>query len=66
MVNYMKDKEFFAVSFGLPRNANIRNKFNITGIPNLVILKSNGDLVSTTAKNDIMTFGAKAFENWSK
>ena len=45
----------------------LSSKWNIQGIPSLIVVNGNGDLISTNGRADVMTHGANAFDQaWSK
>jgi len=48
----------------LRKNA-ISEKFNVKGIPTLIVLGPDGEVVSSEARNEVAKSNAKAFETWA-
>ena len=55
---------WIAIPYGDPRVNELKKKFNVTGIPTLVILNSEGKVITDEAYGDVATIGPKAYENW--
>jgi cytochrome oxidase Cu insertion factor (SCO1/SenC/PrrC family) len=66
MKAYMKshDMPWLAVPFGDKPNEALMKKYGVTGIPMLVVVDSAGKTLSTKARGEVMTAGAKAFDAW--
>jgi len=48
------------------RIQNLKQKFGISGIPTLVVLDKNGDVISHEGRADVQNSQAAAFEIWQK
>lgn len=66
MYNYMKemDMPWLALPFGDNHKGNLSEKFRVNGIPKLVIINSNGELITENGRGDVSRAGAKAFDDW--
>ena len=61
---YYGTMPWIAIPFGDARIPELKKKFNVTGIPTLVILKPTGEVKVEDAYDDIATSGAAAFASW--
>ncbi len=68
MYSYMKetDMPWLALPFGDDHKKDLAEKFNVRGIPKLVIIDPNGELITENGKKDVLESGAKAFADWKK
>ena len=68
MMAYMKETAmpWLAVPFGSPKVQAIKQKFNVRGIPALIVVDAKGETVSTKARGDVTNSGAAAFDAWAK
>ena len=68
MMNYMKaDKmPWLAVPFNAKEMMELKKQFSTGGIPQLVILDSEGKLISKNARWDVVLLGFKAPEAWKE
>ena len=66
MYGYMKemDMPWLALPFGDDHKQKLSQKYNVRGIPKLVIIDSNGELVTENGRGDVSQSGAKAFGRW--
>ncbi len=66
MYNYMKEMEmpWLALPFGDEHKEALSKKFGVRGIPKLVIIDSNGELITGNGRGDVSKSGAKAFDSW--
>ncbi|GFX14188.1 nucleoredoxin-like protein 2 [Trichonephila clavipes] len=68
LFDYMNEAhgDWLAVPFGSPIVEQLKKKFNVQGIPMLIVTKSDGTIVSTNGRSDVENKGVKAFQDWSK
>lgn len=66
MEKYMKDYEmpWGAVPFGDKRIDALKKKFQVSGIPKLVVIDDAGTVISAEARGEVMSKGAAAFDAW--
>ena len=66
MFDYMKDfaMPWPALPYGSELREKLFEKFNVRGIPKLVILDPEGDLVTENGVQEILAGGAAAFQRW--
>lgn len=50
---YFAEMPWAAVPYGDHRISNLKQKYGITGIPTLVILNKNGDILSLEGRNEV-------------
>lgn len=58
--------DWFALPFGSEVITKLETKYNITGIPTLVIVKKDGTVVTEDGDCDIESKGAEAYKDWIK
>ena len=61
---YFAEMPWTAVPYGDHRISNLKQKYGITGIPTLVIINKNGDIVSMEGRSDVQTDSNGALESW--
>ena len=66
MKDYHSSMGFAAIPFGDQRVQQLKQKYSVSGIPFLVILKPNGEVVTTNGRGDVTSMGPAAIENWKK
>lgn len=68
MYGYMREMAmpWLALPHGSKAGAALQRKFNVTGIPKLVVVGPAGETVSTEARGEVAGRGAAAFEAWQK
>ena len=66
MARYMQDYDmpWQALNFNDPRRENLTTKFGVRGLPTLVIVDADGDLLSSDGRSDVAEHGAAAFDMW--
>ena len=66
MYGYMKemDMPWLALPFGDDHKQTLSEKYGVRGIPKLVIIDSNGELITGNGRGDVSKSGAKAFDGW--
>ena len=66
MRGYMRDYNmpWLALPYGDQNIRALGSRYNIRGIPALVIIDGNGNTITTQGRGDIATHGAKAFDRW--
>ncbi len=68
MTAYMKEAAmpWLAVPFGSPKVQEMKQQFKVRGIPALIVVNAQGETVSTTARGEVASSGAAAFDAWAK
>ena len=68
MYKYMKETnmKWSALPFGDKNKDQLSSKFKVSGIPTLVIVNTDGELITTDGRNAVSSNGTKAFEAWEK
>ncbi|XP_013791809.1 nucleoredoxin-like protein 2 isoform X2 [Limulus polyphemus] len=68
MFQYMMEShgDWLAIPFQSGASSNVKAKYNITGIPALVIVKKDGTLISKNGRGEVQSLGPRAFQNWSR
>lgn len=62
--DYFTQMPWLAIPFGDDRIVNLAEKYNIKGIPILLVLKKNGEIATKTGKMDVSNEGSAAFDKW--
>jgi nucleoredoxin len=62
--SYLNEMPWIAVKFGAPEIEALGDQYQVSGIPRLVILKTDGTVVSSNARSDVMTKKEAAFALW--
>jgi thiol-disulfide isomerase/thioredoxin len=68
MYDYMKGAKmpWLAVEFGDDYIGQLKTRFGIKGIPALIVVDSEGKLVTKDGRGDVKKLGVRAFNVWSK
>jgi len=68
MKSYMNEShgDWMAIPWGSPITSTLKQKYNVSGIPALIIVKKNGTIVSTDGRSDVHRKGTACFRDWSK
>ncbi|XP_054717777.1 nucleoredoxin-like protein 2 [Uloborus diversus] len=68
LFDYMAEAhgDWLAVPFGSNIVEQIKKKFDIRGIPSLVIVKKDGTVVTSNGRSDVEKKGAAAVKEWMK
>ena len=68
MMDYMKEShgDWLAVEHDSELSDKLNEKFDVSGIPTLVVLKGDGTVVTKGGRGDIGTHGPAALEFWSQ
>lgn len=68
MYDYMEDVKmpWLAIEFGGDHVGILKSTFGIKGIPALVVVDSEGKLVTKNGRGDVIKLGLGAFDEWSK
>ena len=61
---YFKEQPWLAIPFGDARIDSLVKHFEIKSIPTLLVLKSTGEEVSRSGRQDIVNIGPDCFVNW--
>lgn len=66
MYNYMKemDMPWLALPFNDDHKKSLSQKYGITGIPTLVIINPDGELITKNGRGNVTQKGADAFDGW--
>ena len=66
MYGYMKemDMPWLALPYGDDHKQKLSSKFNVKGIPKLVIIAEDGKLITENGRGDVSSKGAGAFNQW--
>ena len=62
--DYLSTMPWVALPFDSELKDELSNKFNVSGIPRLVILNSEGVIVDDNGRSAVVSNGEKAFANW--
>ena len=68
MTAYMTEAAmpWLAVPFGSPKVAELKQKYEVRGIPTLIVVDAKGETVSAKARSEVTQAGAAAFDEWAK
>lgn len=58
--------DWLALPFGSEAIKNLKEKYNVTGIPTLIIIKKDGTVITEDGDCDIESKGAEAYKEWTK
>ncbi|XP_024154415.1 nucleoredoxin-like protein 2 [Oryzias melastigma] len=66
MMEYFQKKhgDWLVLPFNPERKRIISQRYNISGIPTLVIVKGNGDVITRDGRADVQTKGPACFKSW--
>lgn len=67
MYDYMEemDMPWLALPFGDSHKSGLSKKFGVQGIPMLVIVDADGNLITKNGRGDVSSLGSAAFEKWA-
>jgi len=67
MINYMKEShgDWYAMEHECDAGEKLNEKFKVRGIPTLIVLDSEGNMISKEGRADVSK-GAEAIEEWKK
>ncbi|XP_033636656.1 nucleoredoxin-like protein 2 [Asterias rubens] len=65
---YMMDEhgDWLYVPFGDPLISELKSKYSVTAIPQLIIIKPNGDIITPLGRKHIQDRGVSCFTSWSQ
>lgn len=65
---YMKDyrMKWLTVPMDSPKVAELRRQFSVSGIPKLVVIDDQGNVISTEARKEVAANANKALREWKK
>ena len=68
MMDYMKEShgDWLATEHESDLSEQLNEKFEVSGIPSLVVLKGDGTLVTKGGRGDVSNHGKKALEFWNQ
>jgi nucleoredoxin len=61
--DYFKEMPWIALPFGDPIVAEIKKKYEVTGIPKLVLLRPDGTFIDVDSRKDVL-LGEQSFATW--
>ncbi|KAJ8306620.1 hypothetical protein KUTeg_017165 [Tegillarca granosa] len=62
---YMEEQgDWLAVPFGDPLIDELKKLFNISAVPKLIIVKDDGDIITTKGRKEVQDKGIICFRNW--
>ncbi|MBQ4479227.1 MAG: redoxin domain-containing protein [Victivallales bacterium] len=66
MSKYMTEANmpWLAVPYGSDFREKLAKEYNVSGIPMLIVIDKNGKVVSTGARGEVTSKGAKAYDGW--
>ena len=66
MMSYMKEShgDWYALEHGGNLKRELSEKYNVRGIPTLVVLKGDGTLISVNGRGDVQSKGPGALKEW--
>jgi len=66
MISYMKEShgDWFAVEHGSKLSQDLDEKFEVSGIPTLVVLKADGTLITKDGRGPVQSKGSAAIKDW--
>jgi nucleoredoxin len=64
MLGYFEKMPWLSIKFGDAKIANCLEKFCVEGIPQVVVLKNDGTLITKDGKKDVYTKGEVAMDEW--
>ncbi|CAH1776049.1 unnamed protein product [Owenia fusiformis] len=66
MDSYREEQgEWLALPFKDPYIEELKEKYKVTSIPKLVIVKTNGDVITHTGRKDVQDQGVKCVKHWT-
>lgn len=68
MFDYMNALEmpWLAVEFGSDEADGLKEDYDVRGIPKLIIIDADGNLITEDGRADVQRFGAEAYDQWVK
>ncbi|CAL1281400.1 unnamed protein product [Larinioides sclopetarius] len=68
LFDYMSEAhgDWLAVPYGSQTVDQLKKKFNVQGIPMLIVTRKDGTVISTNGRSDVESKGVKAFNDWNK
>lgn len=68
MASYMKGSKmpWLAIPFGDPRIEKLNKKYQIKGVPALIVIDDHGHTLAYDARTDVVKLGDKALDKWLK
>jgi nucleoredoxin len=66
MYSYMleMDMPWLALEFGDDHKSALKSKYNVNGIPKLVIIDADGKLITENGRGNVSRMGADAYKQW--
>ena len=66
MYSYMRemDMPWLALEFGDDHKGALASRYHVRGIPKLVIIDPNGNLITENGRDDVAQRGARAYNEW--
>lgn len=66
MLTYMKEYNmtWLALPYDAPARTALGRRYGIRGIPALVVINAAGETLTSNGRNDVMSYGASAYDQW--
>ena len=66
MANYMKEShgEWLAVQHGAALAGELKSSYKVTGIPSLIAVSRQGQLISKSGRSEVTERGTEVFREW--
>ncbi|XP_023349779.1 nucleoredoxin-like protein 2 [Eurytemora carolleeae] len=66
LMTYMKEShgDWLAVQHGTVLSQDLKKKFQVSGIPTLIILNRDNDLITKTGRSEVTEKGPLVFQKW--
>ena len=68
MNTYMREShgDWLALPHGSPEVSALSGMFGVRGIPALIVVTREGEVVTRDGRQDVMSLGASAFSTWNQ
>ena len=68
MNTYMREShgDWLALAHGSPEVSSLSGMFGVRGIPALIVVTRDGEVISRDGRQDVMSLGASAFSTWNQ
>jgi len=66
LMNYLKEShgDWLAVQHGTVLAQDLKKKFQVSGIPTLIIVNRDGDLITKNGRSEVAEKGPQVFQKW--
>merc|ERR1711976_24417 len=68
MISYMKEShgDWYALDHGSEPANKLKEKYGISGIPSLIVVKKDGTIITKDGRSDVQGKGPSSVKNWKK